>query len=62
MGLPRPPGSPITLQETGRSHTLPAGHGNASVGRPGEVVRTHYFAPYGHVRPAKTQGCIAVSA
>jgi hypothetical protein len=24
--------------------------------------RAHYFAPYGRARPAKTQGCTAVSA
>jgi len=24
MGLPRPPGSPIALSDTGGSHTLPA--------------------------------------
>jgi hypothetical protein len=26
-----------------------------------EIARTHYFAPDGRQRPAKTQGCIAVS-
>ena len=60
MGLPRPPGSPITLPATNWPSSLSAAACpiRALVGR---NLRTHYLTLYGHKRPAKTQGCIAVS-
>ena len=54
MGLPRPPGSPITLQATGCSPSLPAAPAARPSAGPGGAVRTHYFAPDGHQRPAET--------
>src|SRR5918994_1226590 len=61
MGLPRPPGSTIALPATSCGHTLPVVIAPRLCAGPGGDVTTHYFAPYGHERPAETQGCIAVS-
>jgi hypothetical protein len=66
MGLPRPPGSPITLPAMDGWHTVPAGHGNASVRQSGpgcqdQVVRTHPFAPDARKRPGKTPVRTALS-
>jgi hypothetical protein len=54
MGLPRPPGSPITLPATGCRLTLTAPMALRRCAGPDEVVRTHPFAPDARTRPGKT--------
>jgi hypothetical protein len=61
MGLPRPPGSPITLRTTGCRHTLPAVMASRRCADPGRAVRTHPFTPYGRARPGKTPVRTALS-
>jgi hypothetical protein len=61
MGLPRPPGSPITLPATNCGHTLPVVIAPRPCAGLGGDVTAHYFAPDGRQRPGNTQGCIAVS-
>jgi hypothetical protein len=62
MGLPRPPGSPITLASNELVAYPARGRGVLSVRWSGGNVRAHYLAHDGRPRPAKTPGCIAVSA
>jgi hypothetical protein len=54
MGLPRPPGSPITLRTTGCRLTLPAPMALRRCAGPDEVVRTHPFASDARAQPGKT--------
>jgi hypothetical protein len=57
MGLPRPPAAPSPCRRRIGPLACPA----AAVSWSGGNVRTHYLTLYGRERPAKTQGCIAVS-
>src|SRR5512132_1701455 len=61
MGLPRPPGSPITLPATSCGHTLPVVIAPRPCAGPGADVTTHPFAPDGRQRPGETPVRTAVS-